>query len=50
LDEMRVAFIQCKYKYQARKAYPWTAKTTKVCGGYKCFESWDDYKTWKNQK
>ena len=34
----------------AVKRMPWAAKIVKVEGGYKGFESWQDYETWRNQK
>jgi len=47
---MRSEFIECKYRYQAKKLMPWAAKIVKVLSGYHGFESFDDYITWKNQK
>lgn len=47
---MRIEFVECKYRYQALKECPWASKIVKVFCGYKCFESLDDYKIWKNQK
>lgn len=47
---MRQQFIECKYRYQAKKACGWAEKIVKVCGGYHCFESYQDYLMWKNQK
>jgi len=29
---------------------PWAARWKLVCGGIKCWESVDDYQTWKNQR
>jgi len=46
---MRTEFIETESRYQAKKACPWAAIVTKVVGGYKCFESYTDYETWKNQ-
>ena len=48
---MRVEFIECKYRYQAKKRCPFVpVAIMKMCGGYMCFESWTDYDIWKNQK
>lgn len=47
---MRMQVINCKYRYQAVKAAPWASVIRKVTDGYACFESWDDYYTWRNQK
>ena len=47
---MRQEFIECKYRYQAAKECYWASVITKVSGGFRCFESWEDYKTWKRQK
>jgi hypothetical protein len=34
----------------ARKAAPWACVLAKVEGGYLAFESFADYRTWKNQR
>lgn len=47
---VRTDFIECAYYYQAKNACSWASKIAKVLGGFMCFESVDDYKTWKNQK
>jgi len=47
---MRPQFVECKYRYQAVKECPWASAFAKVTDGYLCFESWDDYRIWKNQK
>ena len=47
---MRVQTIDAKTAKQARQQAPWAAKIVKVDGGYKAFESLQDYKTWKNQR
>ena len=47
---MRTEYVKCKYRYQAEKECPWASKIVKCGDGYMCFESWDDYKVWKNQK
>lgn len=47
---MRIEHINAKTAAQARKLAPWAAKTVKVSGGYRAFESIADYMTWKAQK
>jgi hypothetical protein len=47
---MRTALVQANTARQARKLAPWAARVAKVCGGYKCFESVQDWATWKNQR
>ena len=47
---MRTQFVQTESRYQAKNQCPWQSITAKVYGGYMCFESITDYKTWKNQK
>ena len=47
---MKTTFIETESRYKAKKACPWASRIAKVCGGFMCFESVDDYKTWKNQK
>ena len=47
---MRIKFVQTENAKDARKSCPWQSRIMKVCGGYMCFESIEDYKTWKNQK
>ena len=47
---MGQAFIGVNSRKAAAKECPWAAVIVKVDGGYMCFESADDYKTWKNQK
>lgn len=47
---MRRQFVKCNTRYQAMKECPWAEKTMKVCEGFICFESADDYKIAKNQK
>lgn len=47
---MKIKFVECKYRYQALKECPWASKIAKVVNGYHCFESSDEFKTWKNQK
>jgi hypothetical protein len=43
-------YVQCKYRYQAKKMCTWASFFMKVVGGYACFESYDDYRIAKNQK
>ena len=47
---MRTKFVECGTYYQAAKECPWASKIAKVCGGFMCFESADDYKIWRQQK
>lgn len=47
---MRTQFVECTYRYQAYRACPWATKVGKACNGFMCFESHDDYITWKRQK
>ena len=46
---MRIEFVKGSL-YIAKKTCPWACKIVKVIDGYKCFESWEDLKIWKNQK
>jgi hypothetical protein len=48
--KMRKELIICKTRKTAVKRAAWACKIVKVEGGYMAFESWDDYKVWKNQK
>ena len=47
---MRKELIICKTRKTAVKLATWACKIIKIEGGYMAFESWDDYKIWKNQK
>ena len=47
---MKTKFIETESRNKAKKACSWSTTIAKVCGGFMCFESVDDYKTWKNQK
>ena len=48
---MRTYFAQVKTRYQAIRECPFTpSNVAKVYGGFICFESTNDYNTWKNQK
>lgn len=46
---MRQEFVQCKHLRTAKKQCPWASKIVRVVGGFRCFESWDDYYTWQKQ-
>lgn len=48
---MRIDFLTTDNRAMAkRRAMFEPVKLEKVVGGYMAFESWDDWKTWKNQK
>ena len=47
---MRTTFEECKSRSTAARRNPWAEVIIKVDGGYLCFESDDDYRTWKNQR
>lgn len=47
---MRTQFVECESRKEAENECPWSSKIVKVFGGCMCFESVDDYETWKNQK
>jgi len=47
---MKTAFVQVKTVVQARRECPWAYKCVKVEGGYQCFESEQNYNTWKSQR
>lgn len=47
---MKTQMIETNNRKTAIKEMPWANKVVKVCGGYKGFESINDYKIWKNQK
>lgn len=47
---MKTKFIQTDSRYKAKKECLWAAKIVKVHDGFLCFESIQDYITWKNQK
>lgn len=47
---MRNMFIEAKSRYMAMKKCPWAETFAKVYGGYWAFESYQDYKIWRNQK
>ncbi len=47
-------FVPAESRREMRQRYPWFERhyqyVVKVDGGYHGFETWDDYRTWKNQK
>jgi hypothetical protein len=47
---MRQQFVECKSRSTAQRRCPWAAVIAKVEGGFQCFESAADYKTWRGQK
>lgn len=52
---MRKGFYECdehnrKNRKKALDEMPWASKIDTVEGGYMGFESWDDYRIWRNQK
>ncbi len=47
---MRRLFVACKSRNTAKKRCPWASITMKVDGGFVCFESMEDYRTFKSQK
>jgi hypothetical protein len=46
---MRQQYVQTNNRKKAIKLCPWAEYVIKVEDGYHCFESYNDYKTWKNQ-
>lgn len=50
-SDMRTYMSTASYRQKAIRECPFTpAKVVKVCGGYMCFESVDDYEVWKIQR
>lgn len=47
---MRVEFIECKARSTAARRCPWACRIARVDGGYRCFESEADYRTWRHQR
>ena len=47
---MRTQFCQVETKEEALDICPWSAEVAEAEGGFMCFESGDDFNTWKNQK
>ncbi|WP_163056815.1 hypothetical protein [Acidithiobacillus ferrooxidans] len=37
-------------RYFVQRQCPWATKVVKVSGGYKAFESIEDWKVWKKQR
>jgi hypothetical protein len=46
---MRTQTVYALTRAQAIKEMPWACKIVRVCGGYKGFESIEDYKLAKRQ-
>ncbi len=46
---MRSEFVPCNSREEAIKSCPWGAKFAKVEGGYRVFESSEDYRIWARQ-
>lgn len=49
-NQMRTKFVETTKRALAVKAMPWASKIVKVEGGYRGWESWSDYQTWRNQR
>lgn len=47
---MRTEFIEAPTKVAAYHTAPWATIIVPVCGGFKAFESLEQYKTWRAQK
>lgn len=47
---MKREFLPVETRKQAEKIAPWADKIVKVDGGYRAFETANDYKIWKGQK
>lgn len=47
---MRVETVEVETREEAEEACPWAAEFIQVEGGWKCFESVDDYRIAINQK
>lgn len=47
---MRKKFVECEYFAEAFEECPWATNVVKVCDGFMCFESVDDYETWNKQR
>lgn len=50
MKKQMITEAEAKNRKQVDKLCPWASKIVKVDGGWMAFESWDDYRTWKNQK
>jgi hypothetical protein len=46
---MRKEFVVCHTRSIAARKCPWAVVIAAVDGGFMCFESRDDYQTWKRQ-
>lgn len=46
---MRTEFIECRSRSTAKRRCPWAAVIARVEGGYRCFESVEDYRIWRQQ-
>lgn len=47
---MRKQFVACDTRKEAKAECPWATYIAQVFGGFMCFESRDDYITWRWQK
>jgi hypothetical protein len=47
---MRIGHGDAKTRAKAQKDFPWAEKIVRVEGGFLCFESAADFRTWNNQK
>lgn len=47
---MRTEFVACADRRTAKRRCPWAAVIVKVEGGYRCFESRNDARTWRRQR
>lgn len=47
---MRVEFIDCASRSTAARRCPWACKIVRVEGGYRAFESIEDYRIWRQQR
>lgn len=46
---MRIEFVECRSRSTAKRRCSWAAVIARVDGGYRAFESVEDYRTWRNQ-
>lgn len=46
---MRTEFVQCDTTHEAYAACPWAFLCVQVDGGYRCWESPDDFAVWLSQ-
>lgn len=47
---MRTEFVDCNSRSTAKRRCPWAAVIARVEGGYRCFESAEDYRLWRKQQ